>query len=149
MGQCLLQDYFIKLLDLSSVCDIICVILTNKSGYLFTRILFYAILFNFFRVVVDSNVAIKVHSKKVIESTKSFSFCYTSFSCIIILRFIITSDFFDVIKDSVTLSYTTVSKRPTIVDITSIFFPSMFVCRFIKLEEDGTRSGRDLYMDGK
>lgn len=42
MGQCLLQDYFIKLLDLSSpnggyfisVCDIICVILTKKSGYL-------------------------------------------------------------------------------------------------------------------
>ena len=42
MGQCLMQDYFIMLLDLSlpnggnclSVYDVICLILTNKSGYL-------------------------------------------------------------------------------------------------------------------
>ena len=69
----------------------------NPFENFFTSRLFYTISFNLFRVVVDSNIAIEVHSKKVIESTESFSLSNTRFSSIAILRFVFTSDFFDVV----------------------------------------------------
>ena len=101
----------------------------NPFEYFFTSILFYWVLFSIFanRIIVDSNVTIEVHSEKVIECTKSFSFSNTCFSSIAILRLIVALKFFDVIKDSITFCYTTISERPTVVNVTSIFFPSVFV----------------------